>query len=174
MTRPMIELTGVFKAFGENRVLNGVDLVVGEGQTFVLLGGSGSGKTVLMKHVEGLLKPDRGVVRVDGRNLAELDVHALEEVRRELGIQFQSGALFDSMTVYDNVAFPLRELGHLKSGSSSLKFSALLLKLATPLAASAFHQALDAEERRADDFAAKAQGTRKYLESARRKVDAFS
>ena len=110
----MIEVHGLTKAFGDNRVLNGLDVVVNEGETFVLLGTSGSGKTVLMKHLEGLLKPDAGSVVIDGHDLVHCDAKELQRVREELGIQFQAGALFDSMTVFDNVAFPLRELGHLR------------------------------------------------------------
>jgi phospholipid/cholesterol/gamma-HCH transport system ATP-binding protein len=114
MSKPMIELVGVHKAFGEQQVLRGVDLVVPAGTTCVLLGVSGSGKTVLMKHIDGLLKPDRGSVRVDGEELSRLSARELEHVRRKLGILFQAGALFDSLTVFDNVAFPLRERAHLK------------------------------------------------------------
>ncbi|WP_224242538.1 ABC transporter ATP-binding protein [Hyalangium gracile] len=110
----MIELVGVHKAFGEQQVLRGVDLVVAEGTTCVLLGVSGSGKTVLMKHIDGLLKPDQGTVRVDGEALMQLSARELENVRRKLGILFQAGALFDSLTVFDNVAFPLRERAHLQ------------------------------------------------------------
>lgn len=111
--RPRIELVGVYKAFGPQEVLRGVDLVVPEGTTCVLMGVSGSGKTVLMKHVDGLLRPDRGTVRVDGEDLSTLDFLGLDRVRRKLGILFQGGALFDSLTVFDNVAFPLRERAHL-------------------------------------------------------------
>jgi phospholipid/cholesterol/gamma-HCH transport system ATP-binding protein len=129
MTAPMIEVRDLHKAFGDTQVLNGLDLTVEEGQTFVLLGGSGSGKTVLMKHLEGLLTPDRGTVRIDGRDLAQLRGRQLEEVRRELGIQFQSGALFDSMSVYDNIAFPLRELDHVKEPEVRARVTATLATL---------------------------------------------
>jgi phospholipid/cholesterol/gamma-HCH transport system ATP-binding protein len=108
-TRPMISVRGLHKQFGENRVLTGIDLDVEEGSTVVILGGSGSGKTVLMKHMIGLLKPDRGQVIVDGEDLVTLDENRLEQVRRKFGMVFQAAALFDSMTVYENVSFPLRE-----------------------------------------------------------------
>lgn len=111
--RPMIEVTGLKKAFGALEVLKGVNLVVPEGSTYVLLGESGSGKTVLLRHLDGLLQPDAGRVVVDGRDLATLDARGLEALRHELGIQFQGSALFDSMSVAENVAFPMRELGHL-------------------------------------------------------------
>ncbi|WP_224361704.1 ABC transporter ATP-binding protein [Hyalangium versicolor] len=109
----MIELIGVHKSFGEQQVLRGVDLTVAEGTTCVLLGVSGSGKTVLMKHIDGLLRPDAGKVCVDGETLNQLSAREMEAVRRKLGILFQAGALFDSLTVFDNVAFPLRERAHL-------------------------------------------------------------
>jgi phospholipid/cholesterol/gamma-HCH transport system ATP-binding protein len=122
----MISLHGVKKAFGDVRVLEGVDLDVAPGETFVLLGGSGSGKTVLMKHVEGLLQPDEGTVIVDGHDLSKGDRKELEAVRREVGVQFQSGALFDSLSVADNVAFPLRELQHLKAAEVKRRVDELL------------------------------------------------
>ncbi len=105
----MIEVRGLWKAFGDNRVLTGVDLDVEAGTTVVVLGASGSGKTVLVKHVIGLLKPDRGSVRVDGVEISRLQGRELNEARRVFGMVFQGSALFDSMTVFENVAFPLRE-----------------------------------------------------------------
>jgi phospholipid/cholesterol/gamma-HCH transport system ATP-binding protein len=107
--RPMIEIVELHKSFGDHRVLTGVDLVVPEGSTCVILGGSGSGKTVLMKHMIGLLKPDRGKVIVDGEDIVPLGEDELERLRRKFGMVFQAAALFDSMTVYENVSFPLRE-----------------------------------------------------------------
>jgi len=112
----VIEVTGLHKAFGEHQVLRGIDLSIAEGTTCVILGGSGSGKTVLMKHVIGLLKPDQGLVTVNGVRISELEGRALTESRRTFGMVFQKSALFDSMNVFDNVAFPLKErqrnLGH--------------------------------------------------------------
>ena len=105
----MIEVSDLHKTFGENRVLRGVSLRVEKGKTFVILGGSGSGKTVLMKHVIGLLKPDQGSVRVGGVDISALSGKELTEARRMFGMVFQKSALFDSMTVLENVAFPLRE-----------------------------------------------------------------
>ncbi|HLL54170.1 MAG TPA: ABC transporter ATP-binding protein [Myxococcaceae bacterium] len=110
---PMIELLDLHKSYGGDRVLDGVDLVVPEGTTTVLLGSSGSGKTVLLKHIIGLLRPDRGTVRVDGEDVGSLDFEGLTRMRLKLGIVFQAGALFDSLTVFENVAFPLREHLHL-------------------------------------------------------------
>lgn len=105
----MIEVRDLHKSFGDNKVLNGIDISVERGTTFVVLGGSGSGKTVLMKHVIGLLKPDSGTVLVDGIEIPKLEGRALTEARRMFGMVFQGAALFDSMTVYENVAFPLHE-----------------------------------------------------------------
>ena len=105
----MIRISGLSKAFGDKEVLRGVSLDVEEGTTFVVLGASGSGKTVLLKHVIGLLRPDAGSVHVDGMDISALSGRALTEARRVFGMVFQGSALFDSMTVFDNVAFPVRE-----------------------------------------------------------------
>jgi phospholipid/cholesterol/gamma-HCH transport system ATP-binding protein len=105
----VIEIVELWKSFRENHVLKGITLSIADGETFVVLGGSGSGKTVLMKHVIGLLKPDRGKVVVDGVEITALQGKELTEARQRFGMVFQGAALFDSMTVLDNVAFPLRE-----------------------------------------------------------------
>jgi phospholipid/cholesterol/gamma-HCH transport system ATP-binding protein len=105
----MIRISGLSKAFGDKEVLRGISLDVEEGTTFVVLGASGSGKTVLLKHVIGLLKPDAGSVHVDGMEISSLSGRELTEARRVFGMVFQGAALFDSMTVFDNVAFPVRE-----------------------------------------------------------------
>lgn len=105
----MIRVEGLYKSFGENHVLRGVDLVVPTGTTTVILGGSGTGKSVLMKHLIGLSEPDAGRVLIDGQDLSELSGEALTKIRGMFGMVFQGGALFDSMTVFDNVAFPLKE-----------------------------------------------------------------
>jgi len=106
---PMIEVIDLHKSFGSNHVLRGVNLRVEAGTTTVILGGSGSGKSVLMKHMIGLLHPDSGEVRVDGEDITRLTGRDLDRVRRKCGMVFQMAALFDSMTVFENVAFPLRE-----------------------------------------------------------------
>jgi phospholipid/cholesterol/gamma-HCH transport system ATP-binding protein len=108
-SRPMIEIVGLHKSFGEHQVLTGIHLSVPAGSTCVILGGSGSGKTVLMKHMIGLLKPDSGQVIIDGEDIVPMGPQELERVRHKFGMVFQAAALFDSMNVYDNVAFPLRE-----------------------------------------------------------------
>jgi phospholipid/cholesterol/gamma-HCH transport system ATP-binding protein len=105
----VIEVIDLWKSFGENHVLKGVSLTIPKGNTFVVLGGSGSGKTVLMKHVIGLLRPDRGYVSVNGIEISTLEGKALTDAREMFGMVFQGAALFDSMSVYENVAFPLVE-----------------------------------------------------------------
>lgn len=115
---PMIRVIGVKKSFGDREVLKGIDLEVPRGSTCVILGGSGMGKSVLMKHLIGLLKPDEGQVIVDGEDITKLGSLELKRVRRKFGMVFQQAALFDSMTNYDNVAFPLRE--HLKLSKDEL------------------------------------------------------
>ena len=104
-----IRCQGVTKTFRDKPVLRGVDLEVTSGETLVLLGGSGSGKSVLLKHLNGLLRPDDGSVEVQGTRLETLDEDALVPVRRQVSMLFQQGALFDSLSVGENVAFPLRE-----------------------------------------------------------------
>jgi len=103
-----IRLRGLRKAFGDKVVLDGLDFDVLEGESLVILGGSGTGKSVLLKHMIGLLRPDAGTVEVDGVDLASLDGPGLTAFRRRFGMAFQEGALFDSMSVEQNVGFPLR------------------------------------------------------------------
>ncbi len=105
----IIELKDIFKSFGTQQVLKGLNLGIPRGQTTVIIGRSGGGKSVMLKHMIGLIKPDQGQVLVDGQDIVRLNDHQLNEVRRRFGMLFQEAALFDSMTVYDNVAFPLRE-----------------------------------------------------------------
>ena len=99
----MIELRNLHKKFGRHVVLAGVDFSVADGETVALLGPSGSGKSVLLKHIIGLLHPDLGDVFVDGESVAQLHRHALAALRTRIGYAFQTGALFDSMSVYENI-----------------------------------------------------------------------
>ncbi|MDA8387170.1 MAG: ABC transporter ATP-binding protein [Nitrospiraceae bacterium] len=107
----MIEIKDLHKAFGAHQVLRGVDLQVQDGQSVVVIGGSGSGKSVLMKHIIGLLRPDKGSVLIDGVDIAKLDAKHLYEARKKFGMLFQGAALFDSMTVWENVSFVLLRSG---------------------------------------------------------------
>ncbi len=108
---PYVEVRGLKKSFGRQQVLHGVDLDVADGETVCVIGGSGAGKTVLLKHVLGLLQPDAGEIRIGGADISRLRERQLGPVRQAMGILFQNGALFDSMSVAQNVAFPLRESG---------------------------------------------------------------
>lgn len=105
----MIQIEGLHKSFDGNEVLKGVSLEINKGQVIALIGGSGCGKSVLVKHVAGLIRPDRGRVTVDGKDINRLSGGDLRELRDRLGFLFQGGALFDSLTVFENVAFPLKE-----------------------------------------------------------------
>ena len=106
---PLIKVTDLVKRFGEQVVLNGVNLEVFPGETVVVMGGSGSGKSTLLRNMIGALQPEAGSVMLLGRDLSTLDEDGLNEVRKKIGILFQSGALFNSMTVAENVALPLQE-----------------------------------------------------------------
>ena len=111
-----IRLHRVCKAFGDKQVLTGIDLEVHDGESLVILGGSGTGKSVLIKHIIGLLQPDTGTVTVDGTDLASLDYREITHFRRRFGMAFQGGALFDSMTVFENIAFPLERTRRFSRG----------------------------------------------------------
>src|SRR4030065_1851057 len=119
----MIELRNIHKSFGANHVLRGVGLDIEKGESVVVIGGSGSGKSVLLKHIIGLLKPDEGEVIVDSDVLSQLDEDGLNEVRKKFGMLFQSSALFDSMSVWENVSFAL--LRQKKMGEKELKVLAI-------------------------------------------------
>ncbi len=106
---PFLALRGVEKSFGRNHVLRGIDLRIAKGEIITLLGGSGTGKSVILKHMIGLLRADRGEIRVDGRDVTRLSERDWVELRRRFGYVFQGGALFDSLSVLENVAYPLRE-----------------------------------------------------------------
>ena len=112
--RPVIELIGVHKSFGSLEVLCGVDLALAKGETTVIIGESGVGKSVVLKHIVGLLRPDRGEVRYHGRPLGGMGSRQLAELRTNFGFLFQLGALFDSLTVGENVGFPIAEHRKLK------------------------------------------------------------
>ncbi len=109
MAETMIEITDLYKSFGSLQVLRGVNLSVNKGESMTVIGGSGSGKSVLMKHIIGLLYPDKGQVRVAGQLLNDLDDHQLNEIRKKFGMLFQMAALFDSLTVWENVGFGLKQ-----------------------------------------------------------------
>lgn len=105
----LIECRNIFKSFGEKAVLQGVNLTVARGETMVILGGSGSGKTVLLKHMNGLVGPESGEVLLEGLEISRMEEDELTEVRKKVAMVFQGCALFDSMTIGENVAYPLDE-----------------------------------------------------------------
>ncbi|MEY2528725.1 MAG: phospholipid/cholesterol/gamma-HCH transport system ATP-binding protein [Verrucomicrobiota bacterium] len=107
----MIAVRGLRKRIGGQEILLGIDLTVAKGETLVIIGRSGGGKSVLLKHLIGLMQPDAGEIWIDGQNIIGLGERKLAPIRTKIGILFQGGALFDSMTVEENIAFPLREAG---------------------------------------------------------------
>jgi len=109
--QPMIAVHGLTKRIGTQEILRGVDLEVAQGETLVIIGRSGGGKSVLLKNLLGLMQPNEGEIHIDGQNIIGMSERQLATIRRKVGILFQGGALFDSMTVEENIAFPLREAG---------------------------------------------------------------
>ena len=109
MADHIVEVRGLWKSFDTVEVLRGVSFTLSKGETLVIMGGSGSGKTVMLRLVAGLIGPDAGTIRVFGRNIEHLSEEELLPIRRRLGYVFQAAALFDSLSVRENVAYPLRE-----------------------------------------------------------------
>ncbi len=110
-SEPFFEVTGLSKRLGHQQVLRGASLTLRRGETLVVLGRSGEGKSVLLKHLAGLMTPDEGSIKIDGEEIVGIPERRLGPMRRKLGLLFQNGALFDSFDVEENVAFPLREQG---------------------------------------------------------------
>src|SRR5690242_16598488 len=107
----MVAVRGLKKRIGAQEILRGVEMDVAAGETLVIIGRSGGGKSVLLKNLIGLMQPNEGEIRIDGQSIIGLSERRLADIRRKVGILFQGGALFDSMTVEENIAFPLREAG---------------------------------------------------------------
>lgn len=105
----MIQLTNLHKAFGSQKVLNGLNLTIPDGQITAIIGPSGEGKSVLLRHIIGLMQPDSGQITVDGENIIGIRRSEMNRIREKFGMLFQNAALFDSMNVFENVAFPLQE-----------------------------------------------------------------
>src|ERR687895_1105252 len=118
MPETEIDIKGLTKSFGPQTVLEDITCEIPKGKITLMLGPSGTGKSVFLKHLVGLLKPDRGEIWIDEKNVPALNEKELYEVRRKFGVLFQDGALFGSMNIYDNVAFPLRE--HTKKKESEV------------------------------------------------------
>jgi phospholipid/cholesterol/gamma-HCH transport system ATP-binding protein len=119
LSTPIIEIKGVQKVFGTKEVLKDVNLIFPKGSTTVVLGLSGSGKSTIIKHIVGLMKPTKGDIFVNGINVSQCREEELREVRKGIGFLFQDGAMFDSMNIFDNVAFPLRE--HFKLSKNEIE-----------------------------------------------------
>jgi len=111
----MIQLTNLHKAFGSQNVLNGLSLTVPDGQITAIIGPSGEGKSVLLKHIIGLMQPDSGQIEIDGESIIGIRRSEMNRIREKFGMLFQNAALFDSMNVFENVAFPLQEKTSLSS-----------------------------------------------------------
>lgn len=124
--RPYLEFRAVWKSFGEQEVLKDVSFDVRRGETVVVLGRSGVGKSVTLYHIVGFLKPDQGQVFVDGEDVTVLSEEELSRIRRKVTIVFQSGALFDSLTVFENIAYPLRERQELSEEEIERRVTELL------------------------------------------------
>ncbi len=122
----MIEIVDLHKSFGENKVLKGVNLKIDSGETIVVIGKSGCGKSVLIKHIVGLLIPDSGTVKVEDQIINELDLKDLYTLRRKFGFLFQGAALFDSMTIEENISLPLVDSAN---GYSSAEINSLVEKM---------------------------------------------
>jgi len=125
----MIKVEALTKSFGRQPVLRALSLEVPTGSITVIIGRSGGGKSVLLKHLIGLLRPDAGQVLVDGVEITSLRGRALDEIRRRYGVVFQGGALFDSMSCHDNVAFPLREKLRLPTAEIAKRVEAALAQV---------------------------------------------
>src|SRR5216110_288979 len=108
---PMIAVRALTKTIGQQGILRGIDLEVSTGETLAIIGRSGGGKSVLLKHLVGLMRPDAGEIWIQGQHITGMNERHLRAIRKKVGILFQGSALFDSMTVAENIAFPLREAG---------------------------------------------------------------
>ena len=129
MSDPKIRIRGLRKAFGPKQVLDGIDLDVAEGTSMVVIGGSGSGKSVLLKCILGLIEPDAGVIEVNGQDVLQMDRHARERVNAGIGMLFQAGALFDSLPVWENVAFGLLAQHKVSRGEARARAAEVLAQV---------------------------------------------
>ena len=125
-TGPAMVVQGLHKSYGEQKVLNGLNLKVGSGQTVAVLGRSGTGKSVLLRLVIGLQKPDAGTIHIQGQEITNASLEELNEIRKKMGFLFQHAALYDSLTVAENVAFPLRRHTEMTAAQRSERVQELL------------------------------------------------
>ncbi|MDF3075971.1 MAG: transporter ATP-binding protein [Alphaproteobacteria bacterium] len=123
---PKIEIRSLYKSFGPKKVLNGIDLDIGVQESVVIIGGSGTGKSVLLKCILGLLQPDSGSIRIDGQEVTTMSRHERQQIMRKFGMLFQGGALFDSLPVWENVAFgPIQADGMARSEAKKIALAKL-------------------------------------------------
>ena len=123
---PALVLRDLYKSFGKQTVLNGVDLTIHRGETLAILGRSGTGKSVLLKQIIGLQKPDSGSILVQGQEISEIALDAMNEIRKKMGFLFQHAALYDSMSVEENVAFPLKRHTKMTESQQATRVKELL------------------------------------------------
>lgn len=126
---PAIRVSGLSKSFGAQRVLRHIDLEVGRGKTLMVLGRSGTGKSVMLKLIIGLQKPDSGQIEINGEEVTAMPLEELNRVRKTVGFLFQNAALYDSLTVEENIAFPLRRHTEMKDGERGQRVSELLSRV---------------------------------------------
>src|SRR5438874_13742504 len=124
----MIRVCSLKKKIGQQEMLRGIDLEVATGKTLAIIGRSGGGKSVLLKHLVGLMQPSAGEIWIQGQNIIGMSERQLGEIRKKIGILIQSGALFDSMTVEENIEFPLREAVESDPRVMSVKFVEMLVE----------------------------------------------
>jgi phospholipid/cholesterol/gamma-HCH transport system ATP-binding protein len=123
---PAIIVQGLHKSYGEQKVLNGLNLKVGSGQTVAVLGRSGTGKSVLLRLIIGLQKPDAGTIHIQGQEITSANLEEMNEIRKKMGFLFQHAALYDSLTVEENIAFPLRRHTEMTAAQRSERVQELL------------------------------------------------
>ncbi|MGA9569463.1 MAG: ABC transporter ATP-binding protein [Candidatus Acidiferrales bacterium] len=123
---PAMLVQGLHKSYGEQKVLNGLDLKVGNGQTVAVLGRSGTGKSVLLRLLVGLQKPDAGTIHIQGQEITGANLEEMNEIRKKMGFLFQHAALYDSLTVEENIAFPLRRHTEMTAAQRSERVQELL------------------------------------------------
>ena len=129
MISPLIELIDVKKRFGDNSVMDGVDLSIFEGETTAIIGKSGTGKSVLLKHIIGLMHPDSGAILFDGKDITAFSRNERRDFKKRFSYMFQENALFDSMTIYENIALPLKEKRRLSANEIQKRVHAQLVQL---------------------------------------------
>ncbi|MDD3053029.1 MAG: ABC transporter ATP-binding protein [Endomicrobiia bacterium] len=122
----MIQVKNLYKSFGQKKVLCGVDLEVKDGETLVIIGGSGAGKSILLKNIVGLMKPDKGNILIDDVDITKVDKSHIYEIQRKIGFLFQEAALFDSLTIEENIAFGIKNLTNLTKEETKTRVSQCL------------------------------------------------